>query len=62
MCALLKLRKSEPHLERPYLAPGFPFVPYWLDLALGSLVAVFYYNPTIGLIFTSIVASLCVLS
>ena len=57
MCALLKLRKSEPHLERPYLAPGFPFVPYLaLTLALGSFVAVFYYNPTIGLIFTSIVA------
>ena len=57
MCALLKLRKSEPHLERPYLAPGFPFVPYLaLTLALGSFVAVFYYNPTIGLIFSSIVA------
>ena len=57
MCALLKLRKSEPELERPYLAPGFPFVPYLaLALAFGAFIAVFYYNPTIGLIFSSIVA------
>ena len=62
MCALLKLRKSEPDLERPYLAPGFPFVPYLaLTLALEPFVAVFYYNPTIGLIFIDSCASLCLL-
>ena len=48
----LKAEKPEPNLERPYLAPGFPFVPYLaLALALGSFVAVFYYNLAIGIIF-----------
>lgn len=28
--SLIKLRKSEPNLERPYKVPGFPFVPYLL--------------------------------
>jgi ethanolamine permease len=56
MFALLKLRKSEPDLERPYRAPGFPYIPYLaLGLALGCFVAVFYYNLTIGMIFLAIV-------
>ena len=57
MCSLLRLRKTEPDLERPYLAPGFPFIPYLaLGLALGALLAVFYYNVSIGLIFIGIIA------
>ena len=28
--SLIKLRKSEPNLERPFKVPGFPFVPYLL--------------------------------
>ena len=57
MCSLLRLRKTEPELERPYLAPGFPFIPYLaLGLALGALLAVFYYNVSIGLIFIGIIA------
>ena len=57
MGSLLRLRKTEPNLERPYLAPGFPFIPYLaLGLAFGSLLAVFYYNIVIGLVFIGIVA------
>ena len=57
MLSLLKLRKSEPELERPYRAPGFPYVPYLaLGLAAASFVAVFYYNLKVGLIFLGIVA------
>ena len=56
MCSLLRLRKTEPNLERPYLAPGFPYVPYLaLGLAFSALLAVFYYNLVIGLIFCGIV-------
>jgi len=56
MLSLLKLRATEPGLERPYKAPGFPYIPYLaLGLALGSFVAVFYYNLMIGCIFIGIV-------
>jgi APA family basic amino acid/polyamine antiporter len=28
--SLIRLRKAEPNLERPFKVPGFPFVPYFL--------------------------------
>lgn len=34
--SLLKLRKTEPDLKRPYKVPGYPFVP-WLLLILSIL-------------------------
>ena len=28
--SLIRLRKTEPNLARPFKVPGFPFVPYFL--------------------------------
>ena len=52
MIALFRLRKSEPHLERPFRVPGFPVVP-WIALliAIGSLIAMTYYNFVLALFF-----------
>ena len=52
MAALFKLRKSEPKLERPFIAPLFPFAPALaLGLAVLCLVAMVYYNQLLAMIF-----------
>lgn len=52
MLSLFKLRKSEPTLERPFMAPGYPLVPgIALLLAAVCLVAMAWFNPVIGLVF-----------
>ncbi len=52
MLSLFKLRKSEPALERPFKAPGYPLVPgIALLLAAVCLVAMAWFNPVIGLVF-----------
>ena len=52
MAALFKLRKSEPKLERPFMAPLFPFAPALaLGLAILCLAAMIYYNQLLALIF-----------
>ncbi len=57
MLSLFKLRKSEPNLERTFRAPGYPIIPgIALALALVCLVAMAYFNPTIGLIFLGFMA------
>ncbi|GLK92183.1 ethanolamine permease [Pseudomonas turukhanskensis] len=57
MLSLFKLRKSEPNLERTFRAPGYPIVPgIALALAVVCLVAMAYFNTTIGLIFLGFMA------
>ena len=52
MAALFKLRKSEPKLERPFMAPLFPYAPALaLGLAILCLAAMIYYNQLLALIF-----------
>ena len=52
LASLFRLRRIEPHLERPFLTPAYPLFPIIaLLLALVSLVAIVYYNPVIAAIF-----------
>ena len=52
MLSLFKLRRSEPHLERTFRAPGYPVVPaIALVLAVVCLVAMVWYNPVIASVF-----------
>ncbi|MGH8355690.1 MAG: ethanolamine permease [Pseudomonas sp.] len=52
MLSLFRLRKTEPHLERSFRAPGYPLVPgIALALALVCLLAMAWFNTLIGLIF-----------
>jgi ethanolamine permease len=52
MISLFKLRKSEPHLIRPFKVPGFPIVPaIALVIAIISLIAITYYNFLLALFF-----------
>jgi ethanolamine permease len=52
MLALIRLRKREPDLPRPFRAIGYPFMPAWTlfcaSIALGSLV---FYNRLVSLAF-----------
>ena len=58
MLSLFKLRRSEPNLERTFRAPGYPVVPaIALVLAVVCLVAMAWFNTTIGLIFLGFMAA-----
>ena len=58
MLSLFKLRKTEPALHRPFMAPGFPLVPgIALALAIVCLVSMAWFNPLIGLIFLGFMAT-----
>ncbi|WP_371424015.1 ethanolamine permease [Tardiphaga sp.] len=55
MASLFRLRKIEPNLMRPYLAPAFPFAPAFALIMAGiSLVALVYYNLQIAGLFIAI--------
>lgn len=46
---VIKLRRSEPHLKRPFQAPWYPYIPYFaLVLALLALIAVVVSNPQLA--------------
>jgi ethanolamine permease len=52
MLSLFKLRRSEPHLERSFRAPGYPVVPaIALGLAVVCLIAMVWFNPLIAAVF-----------
>lgn len=58
MLSLFKLRKTEPALQRPFMAPGFPVVPgIALVLAVVCLISMAWFNPLIGLIFLGFMAA-----
>lgn len=57
MVSLFKLRKTEPQLSRPYLTPGYPWIPaIALGLSLFCLTAMMYNHPTLALIYIGILA------
>jgi ethanolamine permease len=57
MMALIRLRKSEPNLERPYRAPFYPVFPIIsLTLAVICLIVLIYYNWSLLLVFLGILA------
>lgn len=52
MIALFRLRKKEPHLERPFKVPMYPLFPLTaLSIAIFSFVAMVIYNPQLALIY-----------
>lgn len=57
MASLFQLRKKEPNLPRPFKAILYPYFPaIAMSIAAVSLVAMFYYNVKIGLIFVALMA------
>jgi len=55
LVSLLRLRSTEPRLDRPFLTPLFPVFPLVaLLLAIVSLISIIYYNPQLALIFVSL--------
>lgn len=57
MAALFRLRATEPALERPFLAPGFPLLPgIALVLAVLALVTMVYFNGMVFLLFVALMA------
>lgn len=57
MMSLLKLRKSEPDLARPFVVPFYPFLPV-IALIIGvlSLIAMSYYNQKLALWYFGVLA------
>jgi ethanolamine permease len=52
MASLFRLRRTEPDLPRPFVAPGYPWVPgFALACALVCLFTMVYYNPQVALWF-----------
>ncbi len=57
MVAMIRLRKKEPALERPFRVPMYPLFPNVVLVVAGiSLVSMFVYNWQIGLIYIVILA------
>ena len=57
MLSLFRLRRREPHLERPFKAPLYPFFPgVALTMAAISLIAMVYYNKLIFVLFIALFA------
>jgi ethanolamine permease len=47
--SLIKLRKSEPNLKRPFVVPFYPILPIVaLIIGLISLIAMSYYNQSLA--------------
>lgn len=58
MAALLRLRRTEPQLDRPFRAPFYPWFPMLaLGIAATAWVAVFVYNAAIGGVFIGLMAA-----
>lgn len=58
LAGVFRLRRREPHLNRPFRTPLFPIFPLVaLLLAVVSLVSIVYYNPQLALIFVALGAS-----
>lgn len=56
MVSVIRLRRSEPSLERPFKTPFFPYTPMLaLLIAVTAIAAMFLYNPVQGGIFAGIV-------
>ena len=58
MASLIKLRKSEPQLLRPYRAPFYPVFPI-IAMVLGvvCLIAMIWFNFSLFLVFVGLMAA-----
>ena len=57
MASLFKLRRSEPHLPRPFSAPVFPLFPaFALSAAVVCLLTMIYFNPLVAGLFVALMA------
>jgi len=57
MVSLFKLRRSEPQLPRPFLAPVFPLFPaFALTAAVVCLLTMVYFNPLVAGLFVALMA------
>lgn len=55
MVSIIKLRKTEPNLTRPFRVPLYPILPIVaLAIACISFIAMLYYNQQLGAIYISI--------
>jgi len=55
--SILRLRKTEPNMERPFHVPFYPWFPLIaLSIATVALVAMTYYNLLLGGIFFGVIA------
>jgi ethanolamine permease len=55
MVAILKLRKKEPDLVRPFKVPFYPYTPrVALVIASVAFVAITVYNPVLALVYFAI--------
>ena len=58
MVSVLRLRKTEPNLERPFKVPLYPLLPILaLVIAVTSIIAMIYYNQLMGIIYLGILIS-----
>lgn len=58
MLSLFRLRKTAPELERPFRAPGYPWVPgLALVLAILCLLAMSWFNPGLTLAYAGILSA-----
>jgi ethanolamine permease len=61
MISLFVLRKKEPNLERPFIAPCYPWFPLIaLLLSVVCLVAIIYYNVLLSIVFFALLLVLMV--
>jgi ethanolamine permease len=59
MASLFRLRRTEPGLPRPFIAPAYPFAPgFALVMASVALVTMVWTNREIALIFTGLMVVL----
>lgn len=58
LASFFRLRKKEPALHRPFLAPGYPLTQaVALGIAIISLISMFYFNPKPGMIYLAMLAT-----
>ena len=58
MVSVLRLRKTEPNLERPFKVPLYPLLPILaLVIAVTSIIAMIFYNQLMGVIYIGILVS-----
>ncbi len=58
MVALIRLRKAEPDLPRPFRAVGYPYLAgIALGLSLVCIISLIYYNPGIALLFAALLST-----
>jgi ethanolamine permease len=56
MVSVIKLRRAEPDLERPFKVPFYPLFPIIaLVIAVGASIAMTFFNLTLAIIYISII-------